>query len=253
MRRSFFLGLTETTSANFNFDRFFTAGPDPDLRGNIPSGNTIASFLLGTGSGGNAPRNVRPTSTHAHWSTYIHDTWNVNRRLTVNIGLRWELQRARTERYNQLNYFDFNVASPLAGATKISGLKGGLVWVDGRNRFQWDAPKTDIAPRIGLAYKITDKIVWRGGYGIYFAPTVNVQPVGNDGYSLDNSWENSLDNGRTPRNYLRNPFPGGLAVATGRAAGLKSASTSDPSSGTARRRTCSSSRPTSSSNCSTAG
>ena len=52
---------------------------------------------------------------------------------------------------------------------------------------------------------------------------MNTQPVGNDGYSLDNSWVNSLDNGRTPTNYLRNPFPQGLAVATGRTAGLNTA------------------------------
>ena len=219
----FFLGLTETSAANFNFDRFFTVGPDPDVRGNITSGNTIASFLLGAGSGGNAPRNVRPTSTHTHWNVYFQDAWNVNRRLTLNIGLRWELQRGRTERYNQLNYFDFDVASPLAPQTGISNLKGGLRWVDDKNRFQWNAPHRDFAPRIGLAYKITDKIVFRGGYGIYFSPTVNTQPVGNDGYSLDNSWVNSLDNGRTPANYLRNPFPQGLAAATGRTAGLNTA------------------------------
>lgn len=219
----YFLGLTETTSGNFAFDRFFTAGPDPDVRGNINSGNTIASFLLGTGAGGNAPRNARPTSTHAHWGFYVHDQWNVSRRLSLNMGLRYEIQRGRTERYNQLNYFDFNAPSPLAQAAGIPSLKGGLVWVDDQNRAQWNAPRTDFAPRFGFAYKLTDKLVARGGYGIYFAPTVNVGPVGNDGYSLDNQWVNSLDNGRTPTNLLRNPFPQGLAQATGRSAGLATA------------------------------
>jgi hypothetical protein len=111
----------------------------------------------------------------------------------------------------------------LAQQTGLANLRGGLKWADATNRAQWNAPHTDFAPRIGLAYKITDKIVWRGGYGIYFAPTVNVGPVGTDGYSLDNSWVNSVDNGRTPTNYLRNPFPQGLAVATGRDAGLATA------------------------------
>jgi hypothetical protein len=219
----YFLSLIETTSANFSFDRFFTAGPDPDVRGNINSGNTIASFLLGTGSTGNAPRYARPTSTHTHWNAYFQDSWNATPRLTVNLGIRWEWQRARTERYNQLNWFDFNADSPLAPAAGIPGLKGGLRWVDENNRFQWNAPKTDFAPRVGLAYRIKDKIVWRGGYGIFFVPTVNLGPLGNDGYSLDNTWISSLDNGRTPTNYLRNPYPNGLAAATGRSAGLATA------------------------------
>ena len=155
----YYLSLIETTSANFNFDRFFTAGPDPDVRGNINSGNTIASFLLGTGASGNAPRYARPTSTNTHWNAYVQDSWNVTPRLTVNAGLRWEWQRARTERYNQLNWFDFNAASPLAQSAGIPGLKGGLRWVDDGNRFQWNAPKTEFAPRVGLAYRITDRIV----------------------------------------------------------------------------------------------
>jgi hypothetical protein len=219
----YFLSLTETTSANFSFDRFFTAGPDPDIRGNITSGNTIASFLLGTGASGNAPRYVRPTSTNTHWNIYVQDSWNISRRLTLNMGVRWEWQRARTERYDQLNWFDFDVASPLAQQAGIPGLKGGLRWVDADNRFQWNAPKTDFAPRVGLSYRVTDKIVWRAGYGIFFVPTVNVGPIGNDGYSLDNAWVNSLDNGRTPTNYLSNPYPNGLAAATGRDAGLATA------------------------------
>lgn len=58
---------------------------------------------------------------------------------------------------------------------------------------------------------------------IYLAPTSNVGPVGNDGCSLDNTWLNSLDHGRTPFNLLRNPFPQGLAQPTGASAGLETA------------------------------
>lgn len=219
----YFLSLIETTSANFNFDRFFTSGPDPDVRGNVLTGNSVASLLLGAGASGNAPRNARPTSTHTHWNIYLQDAWNVNRKLTVNMGIRWELQRGRTERYNQLNWFDFTAASPLAQQTGLSSLRGGLRWVNNDNRFQWNAPHTDFAPRVGLAYKFTERVVLRGGYGIYFAPTVNVGPVGNDGYSLDNTWQPSIDTGRTIYNTLSNPFPGGLAQATGSSAGLASA------------------------------
>jgi hypothetical protein len=76
----YLLGLTETLSADFSFNRFFTAGPDPDVRGNIPSGNTIASFLLGAGTAGSAPRNARNYSDQAYHSWYLQDAWNVNLR-----------------------------------------------------------------------------------------------------------------------------------------------------------------------------
>jgi hypothetical protein len=219
----YMLGLDETQSATFNFNRFFSVGPDPDLRGAVTAGNTIASFLLGAGASGNAPRNARNYGIQAYHSLYLQDAWNATARLTVNAGLRYELQRGRTERYNRLNYFDFNAASPLATQAGLPNLKGGLVFVTDDDPFQWKTPKTDFAPRLGLAYKITDKIVARAGYGLYYQPSVNVGPVGNDGFSLTTEWVATLDSGRTINNPLRNAFPTGIAEPTGAAAGLASA------------------------------
>ncbi|MFZ4629410.1 MAG: TonB-dependent receptor domain-containing protein [Blastocatellia bacterium] len=220
---NYILGVSETQSATFNFNRFFTVGPDPDLRGAVTAGNTIASFLLGAGAGGNAPRNARNYANQAYHSWYIQDAWNVNSRLTLNGGLRYELQRGRTERYNRLNYFDFNAASPLASASGIQGLRGGLVFVNDDNPHQWDTPTTDLAPRVGLAYKVSDRIVARAGYGIYFQPSVNTIPIGNDGFSITTDWVSTLDSGRTITNPLRNAFPTGLIEPTGASLGLGTA------------------------------
>jgi len=216
----YMLGLADTVSANFNFDRFFTAGPNPDTRGNVTAGNTIASFLLGAGATGNAPRNARNYSDQAYHSLYLQDAWNVNSRLTVNVGLRYEIQRARTERYDRLNWFDLDAASPLAAAAGLPNLKGGLQFVTDDDPFQWETPHNNFAPRIGIAYKVTEKLVARAGYGIYYQPTVNVGPIGNIGFSIDTPWASSLDSGRTINNPLRNPFPNGLNSPTGSAAGL---------------------------------
>lgn len=220
---NYMLGLNETQSATFNFNRFFTVGPDPDLRGAVTAGNTAASFLLGAGAGGNSPRNARNYGLQAYHALYVHDAWNVNSRLTVNAGLRYELQRGRTERHNRLNYFDFSATSPLATRAGLPNLKGGLVFVNDDNPYQWKTPKTDFSPRLGLAYKITDKIVARAGYGIYFQPSVNVGPIGNDGFSLTTDWVSTLDSGRTINNALRNAFPTGIASPTGATLGLASA------------------------------
>lgn len=218
----YLLGLNETLSAQFNFDRFFTAGPDPDVRGNIDSGNAIASFLLGAGASGNAPRNARNYSDQAYHSWYIQDAWNVNSRLTINAGLRYEIQRARTERHNRLNWFDFDAPSPLAQAAGLPDLKGGLRFVSDDEPFQWDTPYTDFAPRFGVAFKITEKLVARAGYGLYYQPTVNVGPIGNSGFSTDTPWLSTLDSGRTINHPLRNPFPNGLVEPAGSADGLAS-------------------------------
>lgn len=215
-----FLSQQETISARFNFDRFFTSGPDPDVRGDVTAGNTIASFLLGYGASGEAPRLAVPETDQAYWSFYIHDTWNASSRLTVNVGLRYEIQRARTERLNRLNWFDAEAPSPLAELVGLPELKGGLRFADEDNRGQWETPLNNFAPRLGLAYQLTDTIVARAGYGIYYVPTVNVGPFGNEGFSATTPWVSTLDDGRTPNDVLSDPFPNGLVEPAGAEAGL---------------------------------
>lgn len=216
----YYLSLIQTNSATFNFNRFFTDGPNVVLSGNVDSGDTLASFLLGTGASGDAPLNAAPTTAQADWNFFVQDSWKVGQRLTINAGLAYELQRARTERYNRLNYFDFTAPSPLAQAAGLPNLKGGLVFTTPNDPYQWKAPHLNFAPRIGIAYKISDRLVWRGGYGIYYVPTITVGPLGNTGYSVDNTWQSTLNNGLTPYNLLNNPFPTGLATPTGSSLGL---------------------------------
>lgn len=218
----YLLGLTETLSAQFTFNRFFTAGPDPDIRGNITSGNSVASMLMGAGASGNAPRNAQNYSDQAYHSFYLQDAWNATPRLTVNAGVRYEIQKARIERHNRFNWFDFDATNPIGASVGMPNLKGGLQFVTENDPFQWDTPYTDIAPRLGLAYKLTDKLVLRAGYGIYYQPTVNVGPIGNTGFSTDTPWISTLDAGRTIKDPLRNPFPQGLIEPLGSSPGLLS-------------------------------
>jgi len=110
------------------------------------------------------------------WAWYAQDTWRVNQRLTVNFGPRYELQRGRTERYNRLNYVDPTATNPPGPCVGLN-LKGGLVYVSEDDRFQWAPSHKDFAPRLGLAYKITDKLVARAGYGIFYIMSVKVGTV----------------------------------------------------------------------------
>ncbi|MEK7408230.1 MAG: carboxypeptidase regulatory-like domain-containing protein [Acidobacteriota bacterium] len=209
-----------TNSAIFNFDRFFTSGPNPDAR-NIRAGNSLASLLLGAGSGGNAPRNIMPALTQTYWAWYAQDTWRVNRRLTFTYGLRYEVQTARTERFNRLNYFDYDAVSPI-GAPPGRSLKGGLVFAGSSARGVWDAPLTNLAPRLGLAFKLSDRLVARAGYGIFYlrAATTVSGTSSTQGFSTATPWLSTLDGGRTPYHLLRNPYPQGIAGAPGPSGGL---------------------------------
>jgi hypothetical protein len=210
---------TDVNGPNFNFDRYFTSGPDPDAR-IATAGNSIASLLLGTGSGGGLPIRIRPAVTDPYHGFYIQDTWRVNRKLTVNYGLRYEIQQGRTERYNRLARLDLSVPNPIGAQIGRPDLKGGLVYVTPQNRTQWDSGFNYFAPRVGIAYRISDKLVARTGYGIFY-DRVNYPgaTTGTDGFSQTTPWTTSLDGGRTPYAYLRNPFPDGLLPITGSSAG----------------------------------
>jgi hypothetical protein len=163
---------------------------------------------------------VRPASTDAYHGLYVQDTWRINQRLTVNYGIRWEIQKGRTERYNRYAQIDLDVANPIGPLVGMPELKGGLSYVTPENRAQWDAPYNNFAPRFGIAYKLTDRLVARSGYGIFYDRTTYSGPLtGTDGYSITTPWVTSLDGNRTPANFLSNAYPDGLLPLTGSSAG----------------------------------
>ena len=210
---------TDVNTPTFNFSRGMTSGPSATVDSTV-TGNAVASLLLGTGASGSAPTNVRLALTQLYYAGYVQDTWRINRRLTVNAGLRYEIQMPRTERYDRFNYFDFNAINPLSQQTGLN-LKGGLAYDNAKQRGLWDKDSKNFAPRIGIAYKITDKLVVRTGYGIYYPPTVAVSNGTTDGFSTTTAWTSSQGGGGiVPANLLSNPFPQGLNQPVGSSQGL---------------------------------
>src|ERR1019366_3158621 len=151
------------------------------------------------------------------------DTWRATNRLTVTAGLRHDIQNARTERFNRLNTFDPTAVSPLASSTGLP-LTGGLVFATSSNRGLWDAQHDNFDPRVSLAYKVTERLVARAGYGIFnpstYAESGDAQNS-SDGFSSSTSWNATVGgNGLTPLDLLSNPFPGGLISPSGSSLGL---------------------------------
>lgn len=205
-------------SADLNFNRGMTSGPVAAVNSTV-SGNSIASLLLGTGSSGNLPKRPLMATNKMYYALYFQDSWRVNRRLTLNYGLRWETQKPTTERFNRGSNFYYDAVNPL-GARVGMNLRGGLVFLTPENRYQWDPDWMDLAPRIGLSYKVTDRWVVRAGYGVFYPPVLG--GIYSMGYSSDTPWVTSRGgDGITPFNLLRNPFPEGPVPAVGSRLGLE--------------------------------
>ena len=214
-------------AASFSFGAGMTQGPNPSAASST-AGNGLASMLLGTGSSGDliqAWKNVAAQSFY--FAGYVQDDWRATSKLTFNLGLRYDIDTPRTERYNRINYFDPLVVSPLAKQVpQFPDLRGGLIFVgvDGNSRYQYKTDRNDWAPRLGLAYKVTPKTVVRAGYGHVFALSSQAAQgtIGPFGFRVQNSWVTSLD-GITPYNLLRNPYPQGFRPPPGAADRLMTA------------------------------
>jgi hypothetical protein len=204
-------GQNTTASGSFAFNRGFTQGPNPS-QASATSGYGVASFLLGDAASGSVNL-VNPISTRGlYYAAFIQDDWKVTDRLTLNLGLRWDVAIGDREKYNRIAYFDPNLTSALAGPANLPNLKGQLVWLgQGNPEDQQATDWTDFGPRFGFAYKVDSKTVVRGGYGIFFLPkTVQANGAGAIEAVRTTSMVASNDNGITPANTINNPFPQGL-------------------------------------------
>ena len=202
-------------AGTFSFAVNQTGGPNV----NTPAGGfALASLLFGYGSGSLAA-NTGVSIQNLYYALYVQDDFRVNPRLTLNIGLRWELESPRTERYNRATRgFAFGAPSPV----RVPGLNltGGLLYtgVDGRERGIYDSDLNNFAPRIGFAFSLNKKTVLRGGYALSYIPVIG--SVFSDGYSNTTPWVPSTDGGLTILNKLSNPFPAGLTPPIGNSQGL---------------------------------
>lgn len=207
----------------FNFDRGMTTGPDARTV-TAGAGTGFASFLLGAGSGGSVTNGIRPALESKSFGLYLQDDWKVNRRLTLNLGLRWDFETGLTERYDRFAVFDPAVTNPLSQRTGWP-LKGGWLFpnkgLDGRGL---RSPQYRMfAPRVGLAYQLRPSTIIRTGYGVFYAMApYGANHYGTAPFGATTPWLNTID-GITPNHYLRNPFPNGVLLPEGSAGGLLSA------------------------------
>lgn len=155
---------------------------------------------------------------------FATDTFQATSKMTLTMGIRWEIPGVNTERFDRLVNFDPNLAnSELAGRT-INGkpVTSAFVLVNTSGHSERGLRPEHyrlFAPRVGAAYRLSSKTVLRMGGGIFFIPS-NVQfpegPYGNVVNYLTAVMVGTTNNNATPLNTLSDPYPGGFATPPGR-------------------------------------
>jgi hypothetical protein len=213
-----------------NFANNYTRGP-LDNSGGAPMGQGIASFLLGIPTGGNVDLNASSATQSTFTGLYLQDDWKIARRLTLNLGIRWEYESAPTERFDRTVVgFDFQAASPIQAAAAANYAKspipqiaaadfrtlGGLTFAgrDGARRGLYHTSKRNFAPRVGFAWRVAPNMAVRGGYGVFY-DLLGIDRIGvtQTGFSQRTTLTPTLDNGQTWTASLSNPFPNLLKPA----------------------------------------
>jgi hypothetical protein len=229
-------------AGRFLFDYAMTAA-DPTQ--SASGGSAMASLLLGypttnAGSTGSRVRQGTDLSLRNHYlSLFVQDDWRIGQKLTVNLGLRWELETPYTERFDRIAY-GFDAAAPLGVTVNVpvfdangkligtqpTPLAGGLTFVnqDGNPQRQGKIDWNNFGPRIGIAYTLNEKTVLRGGYGIFYASAAQNtgnSPTAVESFGMVTPYVGSSDSNRTiiPGVNLQNPYPQGFATPTGSALG----------------------------------
>lgn len=184
----------QQAEGSHSFYTNWTALYDPNAQGAVPyTGSGFAELLMGLPS---ALRDVYNRGyfyfQQKEFGSYVTDTWKLTPKLTLDYGLRWDHWTPYHEKQNRLlnldptNYLGkFQVITPynvsidnlpnIPSGVLASWKARGLTWVTADSVAGFPKPLIpnywkDFGPRVGVAYKLTNKWVVRAGYGIYYWP-----------------------------------------------------------------------------------
>jgi hypothetical protein len=184
---------------------FSFADVETGLPGIADSGNDFASFLLGQVDSAGLTSDQPFIAVQKYMGFFGGDSWKITHKLTLNLGLRWDVDFPLYEDYNnQISFFDPTAINP------VSGTPGALAFAgrNGQPRGLWATDWHRFAPRLGVAYQLTPKTVIRAGYGVFgIRPPLTEGQEPSIGFSYVNAGFTSPDTGITPAFVLDQGFP----------------------------------------------
>ncbi len=244
-------GNVGRTNGQFTFDRSVTRQYPLVNAGGSTDGSSIADLLLGQPASGFIDWNDTYYRSWPYYAGFVQNDWKIRRNITLNLGLRYDVQVPWVERWDRANSgFDFTVKNPLSDqiiaawtANKAAydknkptypyppvptAIYGGKTFIQpGASRRTYNTDYSNIQPRVGLAWQFAPKTVLRTGGGIFHRTAT--QTGYTDGFSQQTTYNASADSGLTYAgltgagngpNSLVNPFPNGITSPSGRALGL---------------------------------
>ncbi len=181
-------------------------------------GNGLASMLLGWARSGQFHIDPKAFTRSRYMGYYIQDDWKITRKLTLNLGLRYEFDVPRWETLNRQSYWDLDAKSPIS----VPGydLRGVMKFVDNNNRSPFKGDYNNFSPRIGFAYALNSKTTMRGAWGLlYQLSRATVYGHTGAGFNVNSTPTYSLDSNETLFARLNNPYPQGMLLPPGNSKG----------------------------------
>lgn len=228
------------SSGAFTFNTSWTNGGTGGVSSGI--GYDLAALLLGVPSSGEYDLNARADYHEYYVGSFVQDDWTVNNRLTLNMGVRYDINTPFEERLGRtVNGFNSAATVNYSGTPTwksttetVNGqsftvpsinLNGGLTFPSGNNGAVFATNNGFFSPRFGFSFGIDSKTVLRGGVGTFVQPeTMSSEAAtgvtssnalsNQEGFSASTTYITS-SNGVNVSGTFENPFPNGFTQPTG--------------------------------------
>ena len=223
------VGIPGTPNGTFAFSPLFTQ--ENPTAANPSQGNSAADILLGIPTSGSVTWNNNTFITYHYYSLFGQDEFRLRPNLTINFGLRWDVNKSPSERHNRMNgNFCLTCANPYTQQVNYTTapslqnpLLGGWTFagVNGVPAAPFNVQWNDWQPRVGVSWALKHNTVVRGGFGIFYSwPYLNTT---SNGFSQTTSYIESLDGDLTASNYFFSgtPYPSGAIQPSGASGGLE--------------------------------
>jgi hypothetical protein len=175
------------SSGQFNFSSNETGLPVSQPLGGKSVGFAYASFLLGAVDSGNVGVPARHREGNHSFALFVQDSWKVTQKFTLDYGLRWDYQTYLSEQYGRLPSFGATTPNP-----KADNMPGAYIF-EGYGPGRCNCKYGEIypyafGPRLGAAYQILPKTVFRAGIGIVYSKTASNGMVSISGVAANNNF-----------------------------------------------------------------
>jgi hypothetical protein len=205
-------------SGQFSFSRGITCKDRFSCPGN--EGNGLATMLLGWWTSNQFHIDPKAFTRSAYWGFFFQDDWKITRKLTLNLGFRYDFDVPRWEKQDRQSYWDLKTQSSIVAAGYDT--HGVIKFVDKNKRSPFDSDMNNWQPRIGLAYAIDRKTSIRAGYGLFYQLSrATVFGHTGAGFQVNSSSSSTLDSNATQYAKLSDPYRDGMLLPPGRSQGDK--------------------------------